>query len=69
MSPLASKILIVGVPLLISLGWFAFWVIRLTREAKRLKSSVLKSSATPARGDSSPPPDPPAQQPPGEGGR
>jgi hypothetical protein len=38
MSPLASKILIVGVPLLISLAWFVFWVSRLTREARRLKS-------------------------------
>ena len=31
MSPLEAKILIVGVPLVLSLGWFIFWVVRLTR--------------------------------------
>jgi len=39
MSPLAAKILIVGVPLLISLSWFVFWVLRLTRAARRLKTA------------------------------
>jgi hypothetical protein len=38
MSPLASKILIVGVPLLISLAWFLFWVLRLTRAARKIKN-------------------------------
>lgn len=62
MSPLAGKILIVGVPLVISLSWFAFWVIRLARAAKR-----LKSSGAPQRMKEQVPPDP-VQQPPAEGG-
>jgi hypothetical protein len=39
MSPLASKILIVGIPLLISLAWFLFWVLRLAGAARKLKES------------------------------
>lgn len=38
MTPLAAKILIFGVPLALSLSWFFFWVIRLTRARRRLKS-------------------------------
>jgi hypothetical protein len=38
MTPLAAKILIFGVPLLLSLSWFLFWVIRLARAGRRLKS-------------------------------
>jgi hypothetical protein len=38
MSPLAPKILIVGVPLVISLAWFLFWVLRLAGAARKLKS-------------------------------
>ncbi len=38
MSPLAARILIVGIPLLISLSWFLFWVLRLARAARRLKA-------------------------------
>ena len=38
MSPTAAKILIFGVPLLLSLSWFLFWVIRLVRAGRRLKS-------------------------------
>jgi hypothetical protein len=38
MSPLAAKILIVGVPLLLSLGWFLFWVFRLAKASRRMKS-------------------------------
>jgi hypothetical protein len=40
MSPLAAKILIVGGSLLVSLSWFFFWVLRLTRAARRLKHSA-----------------------------
>ena len=42
MSPLAAKILIVGVPLVLSLSWFLFWVMRLARAARRLKASPGK---------------------------
>jgi hypothetical protein len=38
MSPLAAKILIVGAPLIISLTWFLFWVLRLSGAARKLKS-------------------------------
>jgi hypothetical protein len=38
MTPLAAKILIFGLPLLLSLSWFLFWVIRLARAGRRLKS-------------------------------
>jgi hypothetical protein len=38
MSPLASKILIVGIPLVISLTWFLFWVFRLVGAARRIKN-------------------------------
>jgi hypothetical protein len=44
MSPLAVKILIVGVPLVISLVWFVFWVARLTRAGKRLKESAAAAA-------------------------
>ncbi len=37
MSPLAAKIMIVGIPLLLSLSWFLFWVLRLAGAARRLK--------------------------------
>jgi hypothetical protein len=37
MSPLAAKILIVGVPLVISLSWFIYWVARLARAGRKLK--------------------------------
>ncbi len=37
MSPLAAKILIVGIPLLLSLGWFLYWVLRLAGARRQLK--------------------------------
>ena len=37
MSPLAAKILIVGVPLVLSLSWFLYWVVRLARAGRTLK--------------------------------
>lgn len=40
MSPLAARILIVGVPLLLSLSWFLYWVLKLARAARRLKSDT-----------------------------
>ena len=39
MSPLAAKALLVGIPLLISLAWFLFWVVRITGAARRIKSA------------------------------
>jgi hypothetical protein len=54
MTPLASKILIVGIPLVISLTWFLFWVFRLAGAARRIKNGV------PAPGKKPPPPSPPA---------
>jgi hypothetical protein len=38
MSPQVAKVLIVGVPLVISLAWFLFWVLRLAGAARKLKS-------------------------------
>jgi hypothetical protein len=55
MSPLGAKILIVGIPLAISLAWFAFWVLRLTRAARRLKSQGTGLGGNPP-GSSEPPP-------------
>ena len=40
MTPLMAKLLIVGVPLLLSLGWFLFWVVRLARAGRRLRSGA-----------------------------
>ena len=40
MSPLTAKILIVGIPFILSLAWFLFWVIRLTRTARKMKSAL-----------------------------
>jgi hypothetical protein len=31
MSNLLAKIVIVGIPLILSLSWFAFWMVRLHR--------------------------------------
>ena len=31
MSNLLAKIVIVGIPLILSLSWFAFWMVRLAR--------------------------------------
>jgi len=39
MSPLAAKILIVGIPFILSLSWFLFWVLRLTSAARKNKSA------------------------------
>jgi len=37
MNVTAAKILIVGVPFALSLGWFLFWVLRLTRASRSRK--------------------------------
>ena len=37
MTPLAAKILIVGVPLVLSLSWFIYWVMRLSRAGRKVK--------------------------------
>jgi len=50
MNPTLGKVLLLGVPLLLSLSWFIFWVVRLMRTAKKLKSSVADSQKLPASG-------------------
>jgi hypothetical protein len=47
MSPLASKALLVGIPLLISLSWFLFWVLRITAAARRIKSTLSSGKPVP----------------------
>ncbi len=37
MSPLAAKVLIIGIPLLLSVSWFLYWVLKLASAARRLK--------------------------------
>ena len=44
MTLLASKILIVGIPLVLSLSWFFWWVIRLSRAARRARNQTGTSS-------------------------
>jgi len=60
MTALAAKILIIGVPLLLSLSWFLFWVVRLAGAARRAKSASRQVSGD---GPDSPPgADPPASR-------
>ena len=40
MNTTLAKILLLGVPLLLSLSWFAFWVVKLLKTAKKLKSKA-----------------------------
>jgi len=47
MSPLASKALLVGIPLLISLAWFLFWVLRISAAARKLKSASRSGKPVP----------------------
>ena len=54
MSPLAAKALLVGIPLIISLAWFLFWVLRITAAARK-----IKSEANVDKGATRVPPDPP----------
>jgi hypothetical protein len=37
MSKLLAAFLIVGVPLIVSLSWFFFWVVRIIRAGKKKK--------------------------------
>ncbi len=46
MSPLGVKVLIVGVPFVLSLSWFLFWVLRLTSAARRMKARSARKSAS-----------------------
>jgi len=48
MSATLGKILVVGLPLLLSLSWFVFWVIKLLRLARRLKDQASRSARGPA---------------------
>ena len=45
MSSTFAKLMFVGIPLLLSLGWFVFWVVRLTRTARKLKEKAGARSA------------------------
>jgi hypothetical protein len=40
MNRLVPALLIVGVPLLLSLSWFVFWVLRLRRAAREAKTRL-----------------------------
>ncbi|HET6487673.1 MAG TPA: hypothetical protein VFH83_14695 [Spirochaetia bacterium] len=37
MNPTLAKIVILGIPLLLSLSWFVYWVLRITFHQKRQK--------------------------------
>jgi Na+-driven multidrug efflux pump len=37
MNTTLAKVLLLGVPLLLSLSWFAFWVVRILKTSKKLK--------------------------------
>ena len=54
MTAVAAKILIFGVPLALSLSWFLFWVVRLSRAARRLKSRAGGASAGKPPSDGAP---------------
>jgi len=45
MRPLVAKILIVGIPFLLSISWFFWWVIRLSRAARRARGQSSPSSS------------------------
>lgn len=38
MSPVLAKIVLVGIPFVLSVGWFVFWVVKLTREARKRRN-------------------------------
>jgi hypothetical protein len=38
MSNALAKVLIIGVPLILSLSWFVYWVVRLARFGRRKKT-------------------------------
>jgi hypothetical protein len=38
MTVLAAKLLIVGLPLTLSLAWCTFWMVRIIRERKRIRT-------------------------------
>lgn len=48
-----GKILLVGLPLVASLSWFVFWVVKLMRLAKKLKGQARRSAN--GRAESGPP--------------
>ncbi len=49
MSSTFAKILFVGVPLILSLAWFIFWVVKLTRTARKLKKRTGDPGDEPPR--------------------
>ena len=51
MSPILAKILLLGIPLVLSLAWFAFWMVKLLRTARKVKRDA---SHSPGPGPSSP---------------
>ncbi|MGA2764280.1 MAG: hypothetical protein ABSG17_13035 [Spirochaetia bacterium] len=52
MSPILAKILLLGIPLFLSLSWFAFWMVKLLRTVKKVKRDA---SRHPGPGSSSSP--------------
>jgi hypothetical protein len=42
------EIFVLGLPLILSLAWFVFWVIRILRTAKKLKKKPPAPHSTPA---------------------
>ena len=47
-----GKVLLVGLPLVASLSWFVFWVVRLLRLAKKLRGRAQRPENGPAEGGS-----------------
>ncbi|HVO38903.1 MAG TPA: hypothetical protein VMV03_07730 [Spirochaetia bacterium] len=49
MNPTFAKMLFVGVPLIVSLAWFVFWVVKLTRTARKLRKRPGEPGSEPPR--------------------
>jgi hypothetical protein len=47
MTPLNTKVLVVGIAFLLSVAWFLFWVFRLTRTARKQKASGAGTAKRP----------------------
>jgi hypothetical protein len=52
------EVLVLGLPLFLSLAWFAFWIIRILRTAKKLKKRPPAQSSSSTPGQRSSPPAP-----------
>ena len=51
MSKLLAAFLIVGIPLLLSLSWFFYWVVRIVRATKKKKKRPHTGDADEGPGD------------------